>query len=48
MIGPSGMRVSTDGVCGDCPCFAERIITVLLASPRLLRACTIWPTFESM
>src|SRR3979490_2815218 len=28
MIGPSGMRVSAEGVCGDWPCLADRMIVV--------------------
>jgi hypothetical protein len=36
MIGESGMRVSADGVCGDWPCLAERMMTVLRSRPRTL------------
>src|SRR5207245_3064057 len=28
-IGPSGILVSAEGVCGDCPCLADKMITVL-------------------
>jgi hypothetical protein len=45
MIGPSGMRVSADGVCGDWPCFADRMITVERVSPCSRIASTIAPIF---
>ena len=33
MIGPSSIRVSWLGFCGDCPCLAERTIAVEPARP---------------
>src|SRR3984893_6276492 len=43
MIGPSAMRVSAAGVCGDWPCLAERMIRVRFCSPAALIASTIEP-----
>ena len=47
MIGPSGIRVSADGVSGDCPCFAERMTAVVRSRWRARIAARIAPSFES-
>src|SRR5207245_5658488 len=48
MIGPSGILVSAEGVWGDWPCLANRMITVLPARWRSLIASTMAPMLVLM
>jgi hypothetical protein len=44
MIGPSGIRVRADGVCGDWPCLADRMMAVLFSRCRSWVASIMAPT----